>query len=63
MFGSQLEGSGTLRAKEDEPLDLYEGHYRCYASNNLGTAMTQSVQVIVEGESHTHPPPKHLTES
>lgn len=54
MFGSQREGSGTLRAEEDEPLDLYEGHYRCYASNNLGTAMTQSVQVIVEGESHTH---------
>lgn len=44
--------SGTLLAEEDEPLQQFEGHYRCYASNIYGTAMTQSVHVIVEGESH-----------
>lgn len=43
--------SGTLVAGEDEPLQQFEGRYRCYASNVHGTAMTQSVQVIVEGES------------
>lgn len=43
--------SGTLVAEEDEPLQQFEGHYRCYASNTYGTAMTQSVQVVVEGES------------
>lgn len=43
--------SGTLMAEEEEPLQQFEGHYRCYASNIYGTAMTQSVQVIVEGGS------------
>lgn len=38
-------------AEEEEPLQQFEGRYRCYASNIYGTAMTQSVQVIVEGES------------
>uniref|UniRef100_A0A3B4VMQ7 Neural cell adhesion molecule L1.1-like n=1 Tax=Seriola dumerili TaxID=41447 RepID=A0A3B4VMQ7_SERDU len=47
-FGFERKGSGTLQAEDDEPLDAYEGHYRCYASNNLGTAMTQTVHVIVE---------------
>ncbi|CAK6982233.1 neural cell adhesion molecule L1-like, partial [Scomber scombrus] len=46
-FSSQT-GSGTLRVDEDEPLDSYEGFYRCYASNTLGTAMTQRVHIIVE---------------
>ncbi|XP_041801326.1 neural cell adhesion molecule L1-like [Chelmon rostratus] len=49
-FGSQHAGSGTLRAEEDEPLTSYEGLYRCYASNTLGTAMTQTIQVIVEAQ-------------
>ncbi|XP_040009220.1 neural cell adhesion molecule L1-like isoform X2 [Xiphias gladius] len=47
-FGPELQGSGTLQVEEDEPLDSYEGYYRCYASNTLGTAMTQTVHVIVE---------------
>uniref|UniRef100_A0A671YQ68 Neural cell adhesion molecule L1 n=1 Tax=Sparus aurata TaxID=8175 RepID=A0A671YQ68_SPAAU len=47
-LGSEPKGSGTLRADEDEPLQKYEGQYRCYASNALGTAMTQTVKVIVE---------------
>ncbi|KAG7521394.1 neural cell adhesion molecule L1-like isoform X2 [Solea senegalensis] len=48
VFGPQLKNTGTLRAEEDEPLDSYDGFYRCYASNTLGTAMTQTIQVIVE---------------
>ncbi|XP_044208310.1 neural cell adhesion molecule L1.1-like isoform X1 [Thunnus albacares] len=48
VFRSEQRGSGTLRADEDEPLESYQGHYRCYASNSLGTAMTQTIQVIVE---------------
>ncbi|KAM7410733.1 hypothetical protein PAMA_020938 [Pampus argenteus] len=47
-FGAEQKGSGTLRVDEDEPLNSYQGYYRCYASNTLGTAMTQTVQVIVE---------------
>ncbi|XP_026189309.1 neural cell adhesion molecule L1.1-like isoform X2 [Mastacembelus armatus] len=49
-FGAELKGSGTLRADEEEPLNSYEGSYRCYASNTLGTAMTQTVKVIVESQ-------------
>lgn len=51
-FRSVKNGSGTLNANDDddEPLQVYEGQYRCYASNDLGTAMTPTVQVIVEGE-------------
>uniref|UniRef100_A0A3P8TXX1 Neural cell adhesion molecule L1 n=1 Tax=Amphiprion percula TaxID=161767 RepID=A0A3P8TXX1_AMPPE len=48
VFGPQMEGSGTLRAEDDEPLDSYVGTYRCYAKNTLGTAITQTVKVIVE---------------
>ncbi|XP_029912482.1 neural cell adhesion molecule L1.1-like isoform X2 [Myripristis murdjan] len=47
-FGSERTGSGSLRAEEDEPLSTYQGTYRCYASNNLGTAMTHAVQLIIE---------------
>ncbi|KAM7404177.1 hypothetical protein PAMP_011548 [Pampus punctatissimus] len=47
-FGAEQKGSGTLRVDEDEPLNSYQGYYRCYASNTLGTAMTQTVEVIVE---------------
>ncbi|XP_040910245.1 neural cell adhesion molecule L1.1-like isoform X2 [Toxotes jaculatrix] len=48
VFESGRTGSGTLRAEEGMSLSSYEGSYRCYASNTLGTAMTQTVQVIVE---------------
>uniref|UniRef100_UPI0037E9105F neural cell adhesion molecule L1.1-like isoform X2 n=1 Tax=Semicossyphus pulcher TaxID=241346 RepID=UPI0037E9105F len=49
-FRSEHQGSGTLRAEEEDSLDTYQGDYRCYASNTLGTAMTQSVRVIVEAQ-------------
>ncbi|XP_034027935.1 neural cell adhesion molecule L1.1-like isoform X2 [Thalassophryne amazonica] len=48
MFGPELNGSGSVRAEEDELLESYEGFYQCYASNMLGTAVTQTIQVIVE---------------
>uniref|UniRef100_A0A3Q3W986 Neural cell adhesion molecule L1.1 n=1 Tax=Mola mola TaxID=94237 RepID=A0A3Q3W986_MOLML len=40
----------TQPSSYDEPLKLYEGHYRCYASNALGTAVTRSARVIVEAQ-------------
>lgn len=52
-FGEELKGSGSLRAEGEEPIESYQGSYRCYASNILGTAMTQVVQIIVECESLT----------
>uniref|UniRef100_A0AAQ5WX08 Neural cell adhesion molecule L1.1 n=1 Tax=Amphiprion ocellaris TaxID=80972 RepID=A0AAQ5WX08_AMPOC len=72
VFGPQMEGSGTLRAEDDEPLDSYVGTYRCYAKNTLGTAITQTVKQKVhkgafEGDSivlSCHPPqsstPPHI---
>lgn len=53
LFGSETEGSGTLRG-DNSSLDMLEGEYRCYASNSLGTAMTQTVKVNVERESQTY---------
>ncbi|KAM9750843.1 neural cell adhesion molecule L1.1-like [Menidia menidia] len=47
-FGPERNNSGTLKAGGEEPLEYYAGHYRCYASNALGTAMTQTVKVIIE---------------
>lgn len=51
VFRLERNGSGTLIPKADEALEDYEGTYRCYASNPLGTAMTQPVKVISERES------------
>ncbi|XP_041860728.1 neural cell adhesion molecule L1.1-like isoform X2 [Melanotaenia boesemani] len=51
QFGLEQTGSGTLRAQDQDlavSLESYAGSYRCYASNTLGTAMTQTVEVIVE---------------
>uniref|UniRef100_A0A3Q2ZNE1 Neural cell adhesion molecule L1.1-like n=1 Tax=Kryptolebias marmoratus TaxID=37003 RepID=A0A3Q2ZNE1_KRYMA len=47
-FELNTTGSGTIKAIKEEPLESYAGHYRCYASNTLGTAVTQTVKVIVE---------------
>ncbi|XP_051282266.1 neural cell adhesion molecule L1.1 isoform X2 [Dicentrarchus labrax] len=48
VFGSERNNSGTLVAEGEGLLTQYEGYYRCYASNMLGTAVTQTVRVIVE---------------
>ncbi|XP_041655093.1 neural cell adhesion molecule L1.1-like [Cheilinus undulatus] len=49
-FGDERKGSGTLKADGTEELITFDGYYRCYASNMLGTAMTQTVRVIVEAQ-------------
>uniref|UniRef100_A0A673A4Y5 Neural cell adhesion molecule L1.1 n=1 Tax=Sphaeramia orbicularis TaxID=375764 RepID=A0A673A4Y5_9TELE len=49
-FGTETQGSGTLQADQNETLSYYQGFYRCYASNTLGTAMTRVIQVIVESQ-------------
>ncbi|XP_055747076.1 neural cell adhesion molecule L1.1-like isoform X2 [Salvelinus fontinalis] len=41
-------GSGNFTAHGDKPLSDYQGHYRCYADNTLGTAMTHTVKLIAE---------------
>lgn len=43
-----LTGNGTLKADKNDTLDLYQGSYRCYASNELGTAVSKTVYVTVE---------------
>ncbi|XP_020791244.1 neural cell adhesion molecule L1.1-like [Boleophthalmus pectinirostris] len=43
-----LVGKGTIRADKNDTLEDYHGSYRCYASNTLGTAVTQTVHVTVE---------------
>ncbi|XP_016517448.1 neural cell adhesion molecule L1.1-like isoform X3 [Poecilia formosa] len=52
QFGSEMSGSGKINASEEEEeaveLQSYAGVYQCFASNDLGTAMTQTVEVIVE---------------
>ncbi|XP_027865848.1 neural cell adhesion molecule L1.1-like isoform X1 [Xiphophorus couchianus] len=51
QFGPEKSGSGKINASEDEEtmeLESYAGVYQCFASNDLGTAMTQTVEVIVE---------------
>ncbi|XP_061910603.1 neural cell adhesion molecule L1.1-like isoform X2 [Entelurus aequoreus] len=48
MFGSEQTGSGPLTVGADEVLESYQGIYRCYAANDLGTAMTHTWRVIVE---------------
>ncbi|XP_045071264.1 neural cell adhesion molecule L1.1-like isoform X2 [Coregonus clupeaformis] len=42
------KGSGNFTANGDKPLSDYQGHYRCYADNTLGTAMTHTVKLITE---------------
>ncbi|CAL8366857.1 unnamed protein product [Lota lota] len=48
QFGQEHRGEGTLVAGPLEDIKDYEGHYRCYASNELGTAVSNTVQVIAE---------------
>ncbi|KAL1020506.1 hypothetical protein UPYG_G00000960 [Umbra pygmaea] len=45
---NKYENSGTFTADDDQPLSSYQGNYRCYANNNLGTAMTHTVKLITE---------------
>ncbi|KAM3872144.1 neural cell adhesion molecule L1.1-like [Diretmus argenteus] len=49
-FGTERKASGSLRAEGAEPLSTYGGFYRCYASNDLGTAMTPTIRLITESQ-------------
>ncbi|XP_048098289.1 neural cell adhesion molecule L1.2 isoform X3 [Alosa alosa] len=42
-------GSGTFSvAAEDQPISQYSGNYTCFASNELGTAVSNEVQITTE---------------
>ncbi|XP_034151911.1 neural cell adhesion molecule L1.1 isoform X3 [Esox lucius] len=45
---TKYEGSGTFTPHDDKPLSSYQGNYRCYANNDLGTAMTHTIRLITE---------------
>lgn len=47
------ENSGTFVIPNNGNLTEYQGTYRCYASNRLGTAISQEIDFIVPSESHT----------
>lgn len=42
--------SGTLRAEAERPLTDYDGEFRCYVSNSLGTAVSPPARLIVESQ-------------
>ncbi|KAG7278462.1 hypothetical protein CRUP_038757 [Coryphaenoides rupestris] len=48
QFGPERRGEGTLVAGPEENIKDYAGDYRCYASNVLGTAVTNTVRLITE---------------
>ncbi|XP_051517191.1 neural cell adhesion molecule L1.1-like [Myxocyprinus asiaticus] len=48
QFGDVLQGSGTLTADKTEDLRFYQGSYRCYAANELGTAVSDLVHLTTE---------------
>uniref|UniRef100_A0A8C1C3G3 Neural cell adhesion molecule L1 n=1 Tax=Cyprinus carpio carpio TaxID=630221 RepID=A0A8C1C3G3_CYPCA len=48
QFREVLFESGTLTADEKEELQFYQGSYRCYVANELGTAVSDLVHLITE---------------
>ncbi|XP_056117307.1 neural cell adhesion molecule L1.1 isoform X2 [Rhinichthys klamathensis goyatoka] len=48
QFGEVLLKSGSLTAGLDEELRSYQGSYRCYVANELGTAVSDLVHLITE---------------
>ncbi len=50
-FRRELFESGTLTADEKEELRSYQGSYRCYVANELGTAVSDLARLITECES------------
>ncbi|KAG7477340.1 hypothetical protein MATL_G00068490 [Megalops atlanticus] len=45
---STSKSSGTFFVASNGPISQYQGKYRCYASNELGTAVSNEVQIITE---------------
>ncbi|KAI2643870.1 hypothetical protein H4Q32_024888 [Labeo rohita] len=48
QFRDVLLESGTLTADDKEELRFYQGSYRCYVANELGTAVSDLVHLITE---------------
>ncbi|XP_073731003.1 hemicentin-1 isoform X9 [Misgurnus anguillicaudatus] len=48
QFGEVLLGSGNLTANKTKDLRFYHGTYRCYAANELGTAVSDVVHLTTE---------------
>ncbi|XP_053096642.1 neural cell adhesion molecule L1.1 isoform X2 [Pangasianodon hypophthalmus] len=48
LFMEEMNGSGILTADQSEELKFYQGKYRCYASNELGTAESDLIHLITE---------------
>lgn len=44
------EDSGTFMIPNNGNLTEYQGIYRCYASNKLGTAMSEEIEFIIPSE-------------
>ncbi|KAJ3587045.1 hypothetical protein NHX12_013435, partial [Muraenolepis orangiensis] len=66
QFGPERRGDGALVGGPEENMEDYQGLYRCYASNELGTAVTNTKRlhkIIKEGESVVLPcsPPSSST--
>jgi len=45
------ESSGTFEIPNNKDKVKYRGKYRCYASNKLGTAISEEAELIVPGKS------------
>ncbi|XP_072552144.1 neural cell adhesion molecule L1.1 isoform X2 [Salminus brasiliensis] len=48
LFGEESSTSGTIPVDENEDLKFYQGKYRCYASNELGTAISDVVKLVTD---------------
>ncbi|XP_066528484.1 neural cell adhesion molecule L1-like [Hoplias malabaricus] len=48
IFREESFSSDPITANEDEDLKSYQGKYRCYASNELGTAISDVIELITE---------------
>lgn len=54
---SRDSGTFSLTAK-DGPIHQYQGRYNCYASNELGTAVSNEARIVTESKSLSLP--QHL---
>jgi hypothetical protein len=51
--------SGTFVIPKNGNLSEFQGTYRCYASNNLGTAISEDMDFIVPSKQYSPPSPSH----
>ncbi|KAG7323773.1 hypothetical protein KOW79_013475 [Hemibagrus wyckioides] len=47
-FTEKVDDLGTIRANESKDMKFYHGKYRCYASNELGTAESELIDLNTE---------------